>query len=103
VSIDTSTVKGNPQATIRKMQTVRGAALAPADPSGQDRRVAATASAKESKARQELSRQQSEERAEKKGAAEQGRGIHISSRSGYNRIGAMKPAPEPPPQMDIAA
>lgn len=40
--------------TIQKMQTVRRAALAPAEPSPQDRRVAAQASATEAEARQEL-------------------------------------------------
>jgi hypothetical protein len=54
VSIDVSPVSGNPQATITKMETVRSAALAPADPSGQDRAVAASATAEEFKARQEL-------------------------------------------------
>ncbi|MBC7184510.1 MAG: hypothetical protein H5U30_13185 [Marinobacter sp.] len=43
VSIDLSPVQGNPQATIQKMQTVRAAAMAPAEPSGQDRAVAAQA------------------------------------------------------------
>ena len=43
VSIDTSAVPGNPQATIRKMQQVKRAALAPQEPSAQDRRVAAEA------------------------------------------------------------
>ncbi|MBU0675318.1 MAG: hypothetical protein KJ950_11795 [Proteobacteria bacterium] len=42
VSIDTST-GGNPEGTIRKMEAVRAAALAPAVPSAQDRRVAAQA------------------------------------------------------------
>jgi hypothetical protein len=45
VQIDTSTVGGDPQATIRKMETVRAAALAPGDPSGQDQKVAAQAAA----------------------------------------------------------
>lgn len=43
VSIDTSPVEGDPQATIEKMRTVRAAALAPAEPSPQDRAVAAQA------------------------------------------------------------
>ncbi|MDI9244892.1 putative metalloprotease CJM1_0395 family protein [Marinobacter sp. CHS3-4] len=43
VSIDTSPVSGDPQATIEKMRTVRAAALAPAEPSPQDRAVAAQA------------------------------------------------------------
>lgn len=43
VSIDVAPVAGDPQATIDKMRTVRAAALAPAEPSGQDRAVAAQA------------------------------------------------------------
>lgn len=43
VSIDTS-AEADPAETIRKMSTVRAAALAPADPSAQDRAVAAMAS-----------------------------------------------------------
>jgi len=54
VSIDTSPVSGNPNATIRKAQQIRAAALAPADPSAQDRAVAASANSLEAQARQEL-------------------------------------------------
>jgi len=43
VSIDISPVQGDPQATIEKMRIVRAAAMAPAEPSGQDRAVAAQA------------------------------------------------------------
>ncbi|WP_298448319.1 putative metalloprotease CJM1_0395 family protein [uncultured Marinobacter sp.] len=43
VSIDMSPVNGDPQATIEKMRVVRSAAMAPAEPSGQDRAVAAQA------------------------------------------------------------
>lgn len=59
VSIDTSPVRGDPQATIIKMETVRQAAFAPADPSGQDRAVAAQASATAAEARKELQKQKS--------------------------------------------
>jgi len=54
VKIDTSKVSGDPQATIRKAQTIRAAANAPAQPSGQDRAVAAQATRMETEARQEL-------------------------------------------------
>ena len=54
VQIDTSPVKGDPEATIAKAQVVRAAALAPAKPSAQDRKVAATASRVEQQARIEL-------------------------------------------------
>ena len=43
VPIDVSTVPGDPQATVRKMQQIRRAATAPAEPSGADRAVAAAA------------------------------------------------------------
>jgi len=43
VSVDLSPVPGDPTATIAKMQKVHAAALAPASPSTQDNRVAASA------------------------------------------------------------
>jgi hypothetical protein len=61
VQIDVSPVDGDPEATIAKMQVVRAAALAPAEPSAQDRKVAATATKTEAAARAELSKQQIEE------------------------------------------
>jgi hypothetical protein len=56
VQIDTSPVKGDPEATIAKMQVVRAAALAPAEPSTQDRKIAAQADAEIRKAQAELAR-----------------------------------------------
>ncbi|KGJ97466.1 putative metalloprotease CJM1_0395 family protein [Colwellia psychrerythraea] len=43
VAVDLSSVAGDPQATITKMQKIHAAALAPASPSTQDTRVAASA------------------------------------------------------------
>jgi len=54
VQIDTSAVPGDPAATITKMQQIRSAALAPAEPSAQDLSVARSAAASEAKARKEL-------------------------------------------------
>ena len=54
VSIDTSPVANDPEATIRKAETIRRAALAPAAPSSQDYKVAAQASQMANKARMEL-------------------------------------------------
>jgi hypothetical protein len=54
VSIDCSPVKGDPRATVAKMQAIQRAAMAPADPSGQDRSVAAAAAAGAAQARQEM-------------------------------------------------
>ncbi len=53
VPIDSSS-ESTPESTIQKMRTIRRAALAPADPSGPDRQIAAQASAKELQARQEI-------------------------------------------------
>jgi hypothetical protein len=64
VSIDVS--EGNtPQDTIVRAITIRSAALAPADPSGPDRAIAAQASQMEQQARAELSAQQSQQQQER--------------------------------------
>lgn len=61
VSIDSSAIPGNPQATIRKMQQVKRAALAPHEPSSQDRRVASEADRKMLQAQQEIREKENEE------------------------------------------
>jgi len=57
ISIDASEVPGEPEATIRKMRQVQRAALAPAEPSPQDRAVASQAATTEQQARAELARE----------------------------------------------
>lgn len=59
VKIDLSAER-TPEATIRKMQQVRRAALAPAEPSGTDRAVAAQAAQIEAQARMERSQENAE-------------------------------------------
>ncbi|MGG5873503.1 putative metalloprotease CJM1_0395 family protein [Pseudomonas peli] len=61
VGIDTSPIPNDPEATLRKMEVVIRAALAPAEPSAQDRQVAAQAMAQMSEARAQLAQQQSSE------------------------------------------
>ena len=63
ISIDTSQIPGDPEATIRKARQIRAAALAPADPSPQDRAVAAQATAMEAQAKQELNQNDRQEQA----------------------------------------
>ena len=58
VSIDLSSIAGDPKATIAKMQKVHAAALAPANPSVQDTRVAATAAQIILQAQSEILQQQ---------------------------------------------
>lgn len=54
VNIDTSPVSGDPAATLRKADTIRRAALAPAQPSGADMQAAASATAMAAQAQIEL-------------------------------------------------
>lgn len=61
VQIDVAEIPGDPQATIEKMQTVRAAALAPAEPSGADRSIAADATQKLVAAQAELAGPQNDD------------------------------------------
>lgn len=72
VKLDTSEVPDDPEATIEKARTVERAALAPADPSPQDRNVAAQARAMRMRAEAMRAEQQREEREEE---AEEGYGM----------------------------
>ncbi|MBL28095.1 MAG: hypothetical protein CMM50_11175 [Rhodospirillaceae bacterium] len=69
VSIDVAPVPGDPQATVDKMTIVKRAALAPSEPSGQDRAVAAKAEQIRLAAQAELNQARSGGEAEKPGAA----------------------------------
>ena len=69
VQIDTSKEK-EPEDTLQKAQRIRAAATAPADPSPQDRRVAADAMAMANSARMELARKLAGEEEEAKENAE---------------------------------
>ena len=60
VGIDTSEVAGDPAATLVKAQQIRRAALAPADPSAQDRQIAAQAAAMATQARAEIAAERRE-------------------------------------------
>lgn len=61
VKIDTSEVPNDPEATIKKARQIKRAALAPADPSSQDRQVASDASRMEQQAMQEIAKQRAED------------------------------------------
>nr|WP_231730978.1 putative metalloprotease CJM1_0395 family protein [Lacimicrobium alkaliphilum] len=86
VSIDVSR-EPEPEETLRKMQQVRAAALAPAEPSPQDLRVASEAQQKAAEARQQMA----EERAEALGS-------RVSNISGSDNAIA-----EPPELEDIVS
>ncbi|MEL7469802.1 MAG: putative metalloprotease CJM1_0395 family protein [Pseudomonadota bacterium] len=71
VKIDIAPVPGDPEATIDKMTVVKAAALAPAEPSAADRRVASLADAQRLEAVAELTTQRIEERFEVPAETEQ--------------------------------
>ena len=74
VQIDSSPER-TPDATIRKMDIVIRAALAPAEPSSQDQAVARQAQQTRLQAQQELAQQQADER--KPGAGKEGEGSEV--------------------------
>ena len=71
VSIDIGD-ESSPEQTLRKMQQVKAAALAPAEPSPQDLRVASEATQKAFEARSEITEERSEELAEVRQRAQSG-------------------------------
>ena len=95
VSISTSPVAGDPEATVAKMETVKRAALAPAEPSGADRSVAADAEGKRADARSELASIRAEER---KAALEDSSGDdgETDPAIGPDRKGSGSPRPPEP-------
>lgn len=69
INIDTSPVAGDPEATMRKAELIRRAALAPAQPSSQDYSVAARAALMAIEARIELLKQTQDNFNSKSGTA----------------------------------
>lgn len=79
VPIDLSPVPGNPEATRAKAQQVRQAALAPAEPSNQDRAVAAQATQIALQAQIELRQQERSQSADSDNEVEESRAIEQES------------------------
>ncbi len=76
VKIDTAPISGDPQATIEKARVIRAAALAPVQPSSQDRVVANQATQMATQARAELTVEQQEMRSEQIKQTEAGNTIN---------------------------
>ncbi len=93
VSIDTGSVSGNPKATIRKMATVKRAALAPMEPSSRHRAVAAAAEQAKREAKLELRQRKAEEAAAREArgqdseAAEPGASASLRAAGAYGSMG----------------
>ncbi len=96
VPIDVSAVRGNPEATITKMEVVKRAALAPQAPSPQDRAVAAQADATKAQAQTELRQSRNEDDKGGGGQGEGGDGLATAARratQSYQRAAStMQPA-----------
>ena len=93
VNIDVSEAE-SPEATVTKMQQVKRAALAPAEPSGADRAVAAAASQKEQQARTEILENRQKDMAERRekvdktGSKVRESGASTDSDSSSNQVSA---------------
>lgn len=87
VPIDLSPVPGNPEATRLKAQQVRQAALAPAEPSNQDRAVAAQATLLALQAQVELRQEERSESADSENEVEESRSIEQESENRTERSG----------------
>lgn len=99
VQIDTAP-GATPEETISRARVIQAAALAPAEPSGADRAVAAQASLMEQQARAELAAQDAQQAADASGAAASG-DAGSSSRQGSsqaaNQAAGSAPAKVSPP------
>lgn len=92
VQIDASPVRDNPEATIRKMDIVIRAALAPAEPSSQDLQVAKQAQATRAKAQAELQQKRLEEQKggnEKEDDVSQDGSLRLTAQEAYEDAGAL--------------
>lgn len=90
VHLDISPGK-TPEETLQKAQTIQAAAMAPADPSGQDRAIAAKASQMAMQARTELNQQETTE----KNAPAQRDEDSPARRLAQRFLSAVTPQPEP--------
>jgi hypothetical protein len=101
VSIDVGAVPNDPAATLRKMEIVLRAALAPAEPSAQDLRVASQAQAQMTQARVELAEQR---RAETQQPSESGTEPEEAAEEATSREASAESARQerlPPPSLDL--
>ncbi|MGB0694089.1 MAG: putative metalloprotease CJM1_0395 family protein [Rhodospirillaceae bacterium] len=101
VKIDASPEQ-DPEETIRKMEQVKRAALAPAEPSPQDRQVAAQADATKAQAQAELAQEKAEElkqqQAEQKAREAQQDQVNQAGQLGVAQAAALQPASADPTQ-----
>jgi len=90
VKIDTSAVAGDSKATLAKAQLIERAALAPADPSTQDRGVAAKAARMAAIARADISKQRAERMREDDSAMDVQAGITQANLKAINAFQSLQ-------------
>ncbi len=96
VSIDTTPVHGDPHATLEKAQAIQRAALAPQEPSNQDRTVAARARQMAIQARIEIAREQSQSENEASVGTESANRFDLDTRiAGMGGSGRLAYTPDP--------
>jgi hypothetical protein len=107
VSIDSGPVPNDPEATLRKMEIVLRAALAPAEPSAQDLRIAAQAQVQMAQARTELAQLRRDEaqasreaQAQRTEQARQQEGASKEAEQAKNSVSAQQD-PLPPPSLEV--
>lgn len=88
VSIDVAPIPGDPEATIQKMEQVKAAALAPAEPSAADRKVAARADQQRAEAQAQLIEERAAERRGETNAAPGEEAARIDAATGYAQVAA---------------
>ncbi|XLX39944.1 putative metalloprotease CJM1_0395 family protein [Ectopseudomonas mendocina] len=98
VSIDTAPIPNDPEATLRKMEIVLRAALAPIEPSPQDLRVAALAQAQAAQARVELAELRREEAGD---AVEQRKARAEARQADESTAEPSQQPPAPAPNLDL--
>ena len=104
VGIDTSPVANDPEATLSKMDVVIRAALAPAEPSAQDRQVAAQALGQMAEARVQLAQlQRSEVQADTEARAERRREDEEESVGDDSSVAPTQQNRSPPPNLGLYA
>jgi hypothetical protein len=107
VSIDTAQVSGDPAATLRKMTKVLAAALAPAEPSAQDRQVAAKAQMALAQAQLELVQLQREQAAANRpGVSKESASAPAEAGAAHNSLSAYQDplsAAAPGAEIDVQA
>lgn len=94
VGIDTSPISGDPQATLQKAIQIQAAALAPAEPSAQDRKVASAAAQMASQARAEIVEQGQQALSDDGSESEESEGVGRSGDNEGSSTSLIRPSSE---------